>query len=62
MWPGECEWRHGPEACAEELAGFEKSQLVEFCRRKKKVDFRLLTEALRRVRAWWWGGQIEKSA
>ena len=24
----------------------EKSQLVEFCRRKKKVDFRLLAEAL----------------
>ena len=28
---------------------FEKSNLVEFCRRKKKVDFRLLTEALWRV-------------
>ena len=27
---------------------FEKSQLVEFCRRKKKVDFCLLVEAL-----WW---------
>ena len=30
----------------------EKSQSVEFCRRKKKIDFRLLTEALRRVRMW----------
>ena len=28
---------------------FEKSQLVEFCRRKKKVDFRLLAEALQQV-------------
>ena len=27
----------------------EKSQLVEFCRRKKKVDFRMLAEALGRV-------------
>ena len=28
---------------------FEKSQRVEFLPRKKKVDFRLLDEALRRV-------------
>ena len=28
---------------------FEKSQLVEFCRRKKKVDFCLLAAALRQV-------------
>ena len=28
---------------------FKKSQLVEFCRRKKKVDFRLLAEALWQV-------------
>ena len=26
---GECEWRHAPEACAEDLGRFEKSQLVE---------------------------------
>ena len=31
---------------------FEKSQFVEFCRRKKKVDFRLLAEASWRVRTW----------
>ena len=31
---------------------FEKSEWVEFCRRKKKVDFRLLAEALWRVRTW----------
>ena len=31
---------------------FEKSQLVEFCRQKKKVDFRLLAEDLLRVRTW----------
>ena len=31
---------------------FEKSQLVEFCSRKKKVDFHLLAGALRRVRSW----------
>ena len=28
---------------------FEKSQSVEFCRQKKKVDFRLLAEALQQV-------------
>ena len=28
---------------------FEKSQLVEFCGRKRKADFRLLAEALRQV-------------
>ena len=39
-----CEWRHALEAWADI---WEKS--VEFCRRKKKVDFRLLAEALRRV-------------
>ena len=47
-----CEWRHAPEAWAEI---FEKSQLVElveFLPGKKKVDFRLLTEALWRVRTW----------
>ena len=33
---------------------FEKSHLVEFCRRKKRVDFRLLAEAWRRMRVWWW--------
>ena len=38
-----CEWRHAPEAV---FWRFEKSQLVEFCGRKKKVDFRLLAEAL----------------
>ena len=31
---------------------FEKSQLVEFCRQKKKVDFLLLAEALGRCRIW----------
>ena len=31
---------------------FVKSQLVEFCDRKKNVDFRLLAEALWRVRTW----------
>ena len=31
---------------------FEKSQLVEFCRWKKKFDFRLYAEALWRVRTW----------
>ncbi len=34
---------------------FEKSQLVAFCRRKKKVDFRLLAEALRQVSHVVWG-------
>ena len=31
---------------------FEKSQVVEFCGRKKKVNFRLLAEALGRCRTW----------
>ena len=35
---------------------FEKSQLVEFERRKKKVDFRLLAEALQQVLHVVWGG------
>ena len=34
---------------------FEKSQLVEFCRQEKKVDFRSLTEALWRVPHMVWG-------
>ena len=30
MWPGGCEWRQAPEACAEDLGGdLTKSQLVE---------------------------------
>ena len=43
---------------------FEKSQLVEFCRRKK-VDFRFLAEALRQVShvvVVMGGGQMEKSS
>ena len=55
-----CEWRHAPEARAEDFGDFEKSQLVESCR-PKKGDFRLLTEALWRVHKWG-GGQIEKPA
>ena len=39
---------------------FEKSQLVEFCRRKKEVDFRLFAEALWRARTWF--GADGKSA
>ena len=45
-------WRHAPEACAEDFGGFEKSQLVESCRPKKKGDFCLLAEALCRARTW----------
>ena len=41
-----------PEACAEDFGGFEKSQLVESCRPKKKDDFRLLAEALCWARTW----------
>ena len=44
-----CEWRHAPEARAEDLGDFEESQLVESCGPKKKGDFRLLAEALWRV-------------
>ena len=35
-----CEWRHAPEARAENFGDFEKSELVESCGPKKKGDFR----------------------
>ena len=44
-----CEWRHAPEACAEDLGDFEKSQLSWVLPREKTVDFRLLAEALWRM-------------
>ena len=53
-----CEWRHAPEACDEDFGNLRKVGWVEFLRpnervdfqsRKKKVDFRLLAEALRQV-------------
>ena len=57
----ECEWRHAPEACTEDLGGFEKSQWLETGGPKKKGDCRLLAEALRRVRACWGGGDGKAS-
>ena len=41
---------------------FEKSWLIEFCRRKKKVDFRLPAKALWRVHVVWgrWKSQHRK--
>ena len=36
------------------FGGILKSQWVESCRPNKKGDFRLLAEALCRVRTWWW--------
>ena len=36
----------------EDLGDFEKNQLVESCRPKKKVDFRSLAEAWCRVCMW----------
>ena len=56
-----CKWRHAPEACTEDLGGFEKSQLVEILPWKKKLDFRLLAVALCRVRTWFgcrWKSQV----
>ena len=38
------------------LGDFEKRQLAESCRPKKKGDFRLLAEALGRCRTRWGGG------
>ena len=35
-----CEWRHAPEAHAEDFGDFEKSQLVELLARKRTVNFR----------------------
>ena len=34
------EWRHAPEARAEDFVDFDESQLVESCGPKKKGDFR----------------------
>ena len=45
-----CEWRHAPEARAEDLGDFEESQWVECCD-PKKGDFRLVAEA-RPVALW----------
>ena len=50
-----CEWRHAPEACGEDFGDLKKSQIDEFWRRKKKVDFGLLAEALRQVSRVVWG-------
>ena len=36
---GGCEWRHAPEACAEDLGEFEKSHLVEFCLGGRRLTF-----------------------
>ena len=55
----ECGWCHSPEARGGFLEIW-KSQLVEFCRPKKKGDFRLLAEALGRCRTRLWGVQMKK--
>ena len=52
----ECRWRHAPEARGG-FGGFWKSQLSWVLPRKKTVDIRLLTEALRRVHTCWGGGR-----
>ena len=51
----ECKWRHPPEACGG-FGEFEESYLSWVLPREKTDDFRLLAEALRRVRTRWWGG------
>ena len=48
MWPGTWVTSHTGSMGWD----FEKSQLVEFCLRRKKVDFHLLAEALCQVRTW----------
>ena len=49
----ECGCRHAPE----DLGILKRSvSWVDSCRPKKKGDFRLLAEALLRVRTCWWGG------
>ena len=54
----ECGWRHAPEAHGG-FWGFWKSQLVELKtrHRTRRVDFRLLAEALGRCRTRWGGGR-----
>ena len=59
----ECGWRHAPEARGG-FGGFWKSHLESWVLpRKNTVDFRLLTEALRRVHTWWgrWKSQNRKN-
>ena len=55
-----CEWRHAPEV----HRGFSEfwRKLIELRtgHRTRRVDFRLLAEALRKCRTrgwWWWGGR-----
>ena len=55
-----CEWRHAPEARAEDFEDFEESQLVESCGPKKKGDFRLLAETLWLVPHVLWGGRWKR--
>ena len=51
----ECGWRQAPEARGG-FWWFWKSQLSWVLPREKTVDFRLLAEALRRMRTCWWVG------
>ena len=45
---GGCEWRHAPEACAEDLGDLRKVSELSFCLRRRRLTFGL-AEALRWV-------------
>ena len=55
-----CEWRHAPEACAEDFGGFEKSQLSLAVQRR--VTLHLLAKALWRVPHVFGGGGADVKA
>ena len=66
MWPGVCvcEWRHTPEACAEDFGGFEKSHELSISVRRRRLTFgarRDQTSSLRRGAARVGGGGRWKS-
>ena len=49
-----CEWRHAPEACAEDFGRFEKSQLVEFCLGGRRLTFARSPRPCGRCCTWFW--------
>ena len=53
----QCEWRHAPEACGGFWEILKKSVRVETRHRTRRVDFRLIVEALSRCRTRWGGGR-----
>ena len=55
-----CEWRHAPEARGGFWGNLKKVSCVETRHRTRRVDFRLLAEALGRCRTRWGGGRWKR--